>query len=201
MSFFDLQRGPALASEAILCTDLPDRVLRRLDRMGNFSIHPLVERARQTLHPFEISLAADLGLLGKNTNDPNQVAPANGLIVPVREDGATVAMAAFVGAKRVLNPLAFDMLKLATQAGWHRSRELSAGKSTTGTPSLTPRELECLTWVARGKTDQDIARILSVAPRTVRFHIDNAKVKLSVASRVQAVTKLLRERPDLAKIS
>jgi DNA-binding CsgD family transcriptional regulator len=33
----------------------------------------------------------------------------------------------------------------------------------------------------------------------VRFHIDNAKVKLGVETRVQAVARLLRERPDLVK--
>ena len=79
------------------------------------------------------------------------------------------------------------------------AQELRMGTSTAGTPNLTARELECLTWVSRGKTDQEIAQVLSVAPRTIRFHIDNAKTKLGVETRVQAVARLLRERPDLMK--
>lgn len=199
VSFFDLRRGATNASEAIVCTDIPRRVLQRVDRIGDFSAHPLVERARATSAPFEFSLAATLGLLGKNAHNPAHVAQANGFVIPVRQDNTVVAMATLIGAKPSLSHLAQDALKLAVQAGWHRLHELSTGTSSTETPNLTPRELECLTWVARGKTDAQIANVLSVSPRTVRFHIDNAKNKLGVGTRVQAVTKLLRERPDLAK--
>jgi DNA-binding CsgD family transcriptional regulator len=57
---------------------------------------------------------------------------------------------------------------------------------------LSAREAECLRWVALGKTDSEIAIILSISPRTARFHIENAKRKLHVATRVQAVAEALR---------
>ena len=38
---------------------------------------------------------------------------------------------------------------------------------------LTPREREILAWVARGKTNREIAAVLYVAPGTVRKHLDN----------------------------
>jgi LuxR family transcriptional activator of conjugal transfer of Ti plasmids len=199
VSFFDLQRTNARTSDAVLCTNMPSRILRRLDRAGDFSAHPLIERARETSTAFEISLPASLGFLGKHSHRQDVTLPPNGLVVPIREGTATVAMATLVGAKPVLSALCRDKLKLAVHAGWHRGRELDAGTSTAGTTTLTRRELECLSWVSRGKTDQDIGRIVGVAPRTVRFHIDNAKAKLSVGTRVQAVAKLLRERPDLVK--
>jgi LuxR family transcriptional regulator, activator of conjugal transfer of Ti plasmids len=130
------------------------------------------------------------------------VQPAsNGFVVPLTHGTTTVAMATMVGAKPVLSTLCRDKLKLAVHAGWHRTQEISAGTSTAGTTALTRRELECLAWVSRGKTDQEIGSIVGVAPRTVRFHIDNAKTKLNVGSRVQAIAKLLRERPDLVKAS
>ena len=44
-------------------------------------------------------------------------------------------------------------------------------------------------WVADGKTDFEVGKILSISPRTVRFHIRNAKTKLGVATRIQAVAK------------
>jgi LuxR family transcriptional regulator, quorum-sensing system regulator BjaR1 len=201
VSFFDLQRTNARASDAIMCTNMPSGVVRRLDRAGDFSTHPLIERAREASAPFEISLPASLGFLGKNSHRPGVTLPPNGFVVPIREEGVTVAMATLVGAKPALTTLCRDKLKLAVHAGWHRGQELSAGTSAAATTSLTRRELECLSWVSRGKTDQDIARIVGVAPRTVRFHIDNAKTKLNVGSRVQAIAKLLRERPDLVKTS
>jgi DNA-binding CsgD family transcriptional regulator len=54
---------------------------------------------------------------------------------------------------------------------------------------LTRRESECLHWVAGGKTDFEVGKILEISPRTVRFHITNAKTKLGVATRIQAVVK------------
>jgi len=46
-----------------------------------------------------------------------------------------------------------------------------------------------LTWVARGKTRDEIAEIMCIAKRTVEFHIDNAQSKLGVQSRVEAAVK------------
>lgn len=53
--------------------------------------------------------------------------------------------------------------------------------------SLTPREHECLTWVARGKSYIEISEILKISPRTVKFHIENAKSKLGVSKLHQAI--------------
>ena len=55
--------------------------------------------------------------------------------------------------------------------------------------SLTARESECLHWVGEGKTDAEVGKTLDISSRTVRFHITNAKRKLGVTSRIQAVTK------------
>src|SRR2546421_80761 len=54
---------------------------------------------------------------------------------------------------------------------------------------LNEREVETLTWVARGKTSAEIAQILGLTKRTVDFHIDNARIKLGAATRTQAVIK------------
>jgi DNA-binding response OmpR family regulator len=56
-------------------------------------------------------------------------------------------------------------------------------------PCLAAREVEALTWVARGKTSAEIARILGLSKRTVDFHVDNARAKLGVVTRSQAVAK------------
>ena len=54
---------------------------------------------------------------------------------------------------------------------------------------LSEREVETLTWAARGKTSAEIARILDLTKRTVDFHIDNARTKLGAATRTEAVIK------------
>jgi DNA-binding NarL/FixJ family response regulator len=54
---------------------------------------------------------------------------------------------------------------------------------------LNDREIDTLTWVARGKTSAQIAEILELSKRTVDFHLDNARVKLGAATRTQAAIK------------
>jgi DNA-binding response OmpR family regulator len=51
---------------------------------------------------------------------------------------------------------------------------------------LNDREIDTLTWVARGKTSAQIAEILELSKRTIDFHLDNARVKLGAATRTQA---------------
>jgi DNA-binding response OmpR family regulator len=54
---------------------------------------------------------------------------------------------------------------------------------------LRGRELETLTWAARGKTFAEIGEILGLSKRTVEFHLDNARRKLGVPTRTQALIK------------
>jgi len=53
--------------------------------------------------------------------------------------------------------------------------------------ALTNREVQVLGLVARGLTDDDISLKLSVAPRTVKFHMDSARTKMCAANRQEAV--------------
>lgn len=59
------------------------------------------------------------------------------------------------------------------------------------TAPLTPRERECLVWAAEGKTAWEIGNIISVAERTVNFHLQNAAHKLGVTSRQHAVARAI----------
>lgn len=52
---------------------------------------------------------------------------------------------------------------------------------------LSERERECLSWVARGKTEQEIAQILHRSAATIHFHIGNAITKLHAVNRTHAV--------------
>jgi DNA-binding CsgD family transcriptional regulator len=55
---------------------------------------------------------------------------------------------------------------------------------------LTERETEILRWVARGKTNREIASILFVSPHTVRKHLEHAYEKLGVHTRTAAVARV-----------
>jgi DNA-binding CsgD family transcriptional regulator len=56
---------------------------------------------------------------------------------------------------------------------------------------LTAREREVLRWVAAGKTDRDIAAILTISPRTVHKHLQRIYEKLGVETRTAAAMRAL----------
>jgi DNA-binding NarL/FixJ family response regulator len=57
---------------------------------------------------------------------------------------------------------------------------------------LTPREVEILDCVARGNSNKEIARLLSISDQTVKNHITSILRKLAVNDRTQAVIYALR---------
>jgi LuxR family transcriptional regulator, quorum-sensing system regulator CviR len=56
---------------------------------------------------------------------------------------------------------------------------------------LSPRELTVLLWMKEGKTNWEIARIIGVTERTVRFHVESIFMKLNANTRAQAVAVAL----------
>ncbi|MDP3371459.1 MAG: LuxR C-terminal-related transcriptional regulator, partial [Candidatus Paracaedibacteraceae bacterium] len=56
---------------------------------------------------------------------------------------------------------------------------------------ITAREVEVLTWVREGKTNDEIAVILGLSMLTVKNHLRHAMKKLVVRTRGQAVAKAI----------
>lgn len=56
---------------------------------------------------------------------------------------------------------------------------------------LTPRQTRILTCVAQGQPNKDIARSLGVSERTIKYHLEEAYLRLAVANRAQAVASAL----------
>lgn len=65
--------------------------------------------------------------------------------------------------------------------------------SRLATASLTPRETEVLSWIAKGKTNRDVADILGMSPRTVNKHLEHVFEKLGVETRAAAAALASRE--------
>ena len=55
---------------------------------------------------------------------------------------------------------------------------------------LTPRQRECLQWIADGKTQADITQITGMAASTVERHLSRARDHLRVETTAQAIAKL-----------
>ena len=87
-----------------------------------------------------------------------------------------------------------DPLVRRTEAGRlivRRTGEALVLEEKQSAIELTAREREVLGWVARGKTNPQIAELLWLAPSTVRKHLENVYAKLGVSTRTAAVTRFL----------
>ncbi|SHM76316.1 response regulator [Rhizobacter sp. OV335] len=100
-------------------------------------------------------------------------AAADGRVLTVRHAGA-------VG-------LGERMLLLRVQAA------SDAAPTRLSTASLTPRETEVLSWIAKGKTNRDVGEILGMSPRTVNKHLEHVFEKLGVETRAAAAALASRE--------
>ena len=58
--------------------------------------------------------------------------------------------------------------------------------------AVTEREAEVLLWIARGKSNRDIAEILDLSPRTVNKHLEQIYAKLGVENRTSAAALAVR---------
>jgi LuxR family quorum-sensing system transcriptional regulator CciR len=58
-------------------------------------------------------------------------------------------------------------------------------------PRLTDRQIECIVWAARGKSNWAIGRILGLTESTVREHLRNARARYNAPSRISLVIRAL----------
>jgi DNA-binding NarL/FixJ family response regulator len=86
----------------------------------------------------------------------------------------------------VTKPIDFDMLEMIINA---RLAGVARNEVWPKLVTLNDREIEALTWVARGKTSAEVADLVGLSKRTVDFHLDNARVKLGAATRTEAAIK------------
>ncbi len=71
----------------------------------------------------------------------------------------------------------------------HRKAILDLYGKEDERPALSPREIQCLSWVAQGKDAGAIAIILGISEHTVRDYCKSAKHKLGCATLFQAIHK------------
>lgn len=186
---------PQRIAKAIVHIDAPKGFAEEFDREGFGPDHPLITRALQRLEPFSTAETHATHLTPNQRRVLQRVSVSlnvrDGWTFPIAASGDTKGIVMLGGLKPDMSPMLCSMLHLASHTAYARVADLAKGAA--GRPhNLTNREVECLHWVAAGKTDLEIAVILSISARTARFHIENAKRKLRVSTRVQAVAEALR---------
>ena len=80
-------------------------------------------------------------------------------------------------------------------AGFKRHGAAAPRRTALETGRLSTRELEILRWVADGRTNAEIARLVSISPFTVKNHMKRIMRKLGAANRTEASAKYRKESP------
>ncbi len=70
-------------------------------------------------------------------------------------------------------------------------REAAGGPVALRSLGVSPREAEVLYWIAQGKGNADIAKILGTSMRTIEKHVERIFDKLGVDSRVAAAVRAI----------
>lgn len=112
-----------------------------------------------------------------------------GYCIPLHYDdgGAAISMA---GESPDLAPVAKSAMQLIGIYTHNRLRVLNRPRPPRRN-QLSARECEILQWAALGKTAWEISVILSIAERTVKFHLIEASKKLNAVNRTAAVAKAI----------
>jgi DNA-binding CsgD family transcriptional regulator len=117
----------------------------------------------------------------------------NGFVVPIHGPHGYLAVVTMGSRERNLdlNVERRARLQMMAVLAHERCRALVNPSSAEVRDILSARELECLRWVAAGKTDWEIGVILNLSASTVRFHVDRARIKLDARTRPQAIAQVM----------
>jgi DNA-binding CsgD family transcriptional regulator len=118
-----------------------------------------------------------------------------GLAIPIRGrfgESAIFSVAADMSCKDWADYKHEKLASLKLLADlYHHSLLLNVKPVANVSYVLSPRETECLKWSSEGKSQQDIADILSITPRTVRFFLEGARSKLNCLNTTHTVAEAL----------
>jgi len=167
---------------------------------------PSIQAVFTAIEPFswdEVEGRSPAREAGAVFNPLRATGAVNGLVVPVHGPLGEVLAVSLISeaddsfSRELRQRMHVAGCLFATRGLTLMERELEAPA-----PDLTRREIQCVYWVAEGKSDWEIGRILEISEETVAWHVQNAKRKLGVARRAQLATAawrrgvLLDESPD-----
>lgn len=168
-------------------------------------IDPVIVRAQAYAESFKWGAEGeDLGCLTKRQrqlfDEASIFGVCRGFTIPIHDGtGPIAAMTLATDVRRGAFERSIeahrDVLTCMAFCFHATARRLARREWVVANARLSPREIECLQWAARGKTAWETGRILGIAQRTVRFHVENAKVKLGVHSITQAI-EILANQPE-----
>jgi len=187
---------PSLKGQQYFINGFPEPWLDRYLKAGYFKVDPIVRHAETSSMP--AIWTDDVFHDNKSAafwEEAQAFGLSAGLSFAVHEQPGVTGIFS-LARDRVLDLQGQDLAALVGRAQMfasllhHAVARIDLPKLLPGQSAvLTAREKECLQWTADGKTAWEIGRILSIAERTVVFHINNVVQKLGASNKTQAIVR------------
>ncbi|MGJ8562724.1 MAG: helix-turn-helix transcriptional regulator [Alphaproteobacteria bacterium] len=117
----------------------------------------------------------------------------SGVTVPIHLHDRTPGIVSYAGQDCDVSASDIEALELVAIHGYSKLLDIyDAGKQAKRV-KLTPREVDVLHYVACGKTDSEIAHLLTLGRYSVKDHLTNARKKLGAANRAHCVVIAIRD--------
>lgn len=119
----------------------------------------------------------------------------DGVAVPVHGPCGSICLLTFAAGDGHPDAVRFLPRLTVLSMQFHLAySEIARAEGDLRLPDLSPRERECLQWLAKGKSRWEVGQILHISENTVRFHVKSALKKLDANSQTLAIVKALRYR-------
>ena len=182
--------------DCVLMNTRPAEWSEEYDRKNYYLLDPVARELGRSYLPFAWSdVLRSRQLNATETNVMNLAQDFDmdgGFVVPIFGTSGNVALVSLAGSNVDLCESTRGAATLASIYVHNRLFTLDR-MAREDAVSLTPREIECLHWVAAGKSDWQIGQILNISSKTVNYHVENVKRKFGVATRIQAVVAAMRQ--------
>lgn len=176
--------------EGIITVSYPEAWQRHYHSSGYLKIDPTIDAIAVRNAPYAWKHLSNLDPQRQQLlDDVRDAGIVAGFTVPIHLADGSTFLASFAtedaGAAHRFQPF----LSLVSAQFLERHAALTA----TPEPAirLTPRERDCMTWTARGKSAWEIGVLLNISENTVNFHIKNACAKLESNGRMLGVVKAI----------
>jgi DNA-binding CsgD family transcriptional regulator len=187
---------------AVMLDTYPEEWVRSFSELQLYEIDPVFIYANRTLLPFfwdAPEFRASLTPLQQEILiEANRYGIAHGHTIPIHSPNSPNAFRAscsVVPDAASIEPSSYATVQLmACYLYDAASREADGQEARAVQRKLSRRERQCLELAAQGKSDWVAGRLLGISERTVHNHIENAKRRLGVATRVQAIVHALATR-------
>ena len=187
----------------MLISSYPKSWTSRYFQLGYQQLDPVVLRARaqHALFAWGGDTPAPAGNRAQRRffDEATTFGIRSGITVPIRAGFGRMAAFTLATGDREVHPerLSAEWKDLLQLVGLYFHAYLAARHDELARVQhpgveLTQRERQCLAWTAEGKTVADISVLVQISPRTVVFHLQNARHKLGASSLAQCVAEALR---------